>query len=180
MSDLDRLLQQVEELKRLAARPDDSWMDTMSHEELQALGKKVRKVADGLSGIQTQLAGSVGAGAGRSNPRGVAPPRSTPRPPAASGSLGSLLKRDSTTSRRPQQPPARAQPSARSKIPGHAPGGTPPMDLSTPRRRRVGGAAIPREAPPPAAPGQYRPNFPNQGARPGETPPPRGRNRPSA
>ena len=39
MSDLDRLLQQVEELKRLANRPDDSWMDNMSNEELRALGR---------------------------------------------------------------------------------------------------------------------------------------------
>jgi hypothetical protein len=85
MSDLDRLLQQVEELKKLATRPDDSWMDTMSTEELRALGKRVRKVADGLSGLQSQLQRQV-----PSNPmRPVISKRA-----ATSGSLGSMVKQD--------------------------------------------------------------------------------------
>jgi len=59
MSDLDRLLQQVEELKKLATQPDDSWMDNMSNEELPGAGPRVRKVADGLTGLQGQLQGKV-------------------------------------------------------------------------------------------------------------------------
>jgi hypothetical protein len=107
MSDLDRLLQQVEELKRLAKLPDDSWMDHMSNEELQALGKRVRKVADGLSGLQSQLQRQV-----PSNP--MKPVIS--RRAATSGSLGSMVKRD-------QQSPA----------PQQAAEGA---DLSNPMRRR--------------------------------------------
>src|ERR1700704_2084810 len=76
MSDLDRLLQQVEELKRLATQPDDSWMDNMSNEELRALGQRVRKVADGLSGLQGQLQRKT-----PSNPN-------TPPHPQAGGDVG--------------------------------------------------------------------------------------------
>src|SRR5256885_5627881 len=79
MSDLDRLLQQVEELKRLAMRPDDSWMDNMSNEELRALGQRVRKVADGLSGLQGQLQRKA-----PSNPmKPIIAKRSAPPPAAA-------------------------------------------------------------------------------------------------
>jgi hypothetical protein len=108
MSDLDRLLGQVEELKRLATRPDDTWMDSMSTEELRALGKRVRKVADGLSGLQSQLQRQV--------------PSSSPVRPAvsrrvgSSGSLGDMVRRD-------QAPPA----------PRREPEG---VDLSNPIRRR--------------------------------------------
>src|SRR3982074_2916271 len=84
MSDLDRLLQQVEELKKLATRPDDSWMDNMSNEELQALGRRVRKVADGLSGLQGQLQRKV-----PSNPMKPLIPRRA----GTSGSLGSTVRR---------------------------------------------------------------------------------------
>jgi len=107
MSDLDRLLQQVEELKKLANRPDDSWMDNMSNEELQALGKRVRKVADGLSGLQGQLQRKTpsnpmkpliprrGApqGAG-SKARGAPQGAGSNKRAGTSGSLGSIVKRD--------------------------------------------------------------------------------------
>ena len=108
MSDLDRLLKQVEELKKLATRPDDSWMDSMSTKELQALGKRVRKVADGLSGLQSQLQRQV--------------PSSSPMRPmvsrraASSGSLGDMVRRD------------QASPAAKL-----VPEGT---DMSNPMRRR--------------------------------------------
>jgi hypothetical protein len=107
VSDLDRLLLQVEELKKLATRPDDSWMDTMSTEELQALGKRVRKVADGLSGLQSQLQRQV-----PSNPMKPVVSRRA----ATSGSLGDMVKRD-------QASPA----------PKQVPEG---VDLSNPMRRR--------------------------------------------
>ncbi|HWD71693.1 MAG TPA: hypothetical protein VG779_04135 [Actinomycetota bacterium] len=107
MSDLDRLLQQVEELKRLASLPDDSWMDNMSNEELRALGKRVRKVADGLSGLQGQLQ--------RKTPSNPMKPLVSRRA-GTSGSLGSMVKRD-------QQSPA-PQPAAEG------------ADLSNPMRRR--------------------------------------------
>ena len=82
MSDLDRLLAQVEELKRLANRPDDSWMDNMSTEELFALSKRVRKVADGLSGLQARLQGSVPQNPMKPPLSGRAPSRPAPAPPA--------------------------------------------------------------------------------------------------
>jgi hypothetical protein len=94
MSDLDRLLQQVEELKKLATQPDDSWMDNMSNEELQALGKRVRKVADGLSGLQGQLQ--------RKTPTNPMKPL-IPRRAGTSGSLGSMVKRDQGSAAPPQQ-----------------------------------------------------------------------------
>ena len=84
MSDLDRLLQQVEELKRLARLPNDSWMDNMSNEELRALGKRVRKVADGLSGLQGQLQ--------RQTPSNPINPL-VARRAGTSGSLGTMVKR---------------------------------------------------------------------------------------
>src|ERR1700716_2319024 len=105
MSDLDRLLQQVEELKKLATRPDDSWMDNMSNEELQALGKRVRKVADGLSGLQGQLQ--------RKTPSNPMKPL-IPKRAGTSGSLGSLVKRDPAAAARravrPQQSDAAPAP----------------------------------------------------------------------
>lgn len=175
MSDLDRLLAQVEELKKLAARPDDSWMNSMSTEELQALGKRVRKVADGLSGLQTQLASGKGgpAPSGRS-------PNVAQR--SATGSLGDLVKRD-TGSKVPRpawSPPADKPSSAASPFPGL----TSNNDLSSPmNRRRVGGSPAPREAPPPSGPPSSLGNSlanPWQKPKPGErTPPPRGKNRPN-
>ncbi|MGH2719127.1 MAG: hypothetical protein ACRDJU_11160 [Actinomycetota bacterium] len=147
MSDLDRLLAQVEELKRLAQRPDDSWMNSMSSEELQALGKRVRKVADGLSGLQNQMI--------QKNRGASARPASAPRAPApvqrsSGGSLGNIVRRDS----------------------GGAPSGSGGggMDLSNPMGRgRVGGASIPSEAPPARRPGGPTPQAP----RPGAAPPPK-------
>ena len=118
MSDLDRLLQQVEELKKLANRPDDSWMDNMSNEELQALGKRVRKVADGLSGLQGQLQ--------RKTPSNPMKPL-IQRRAGTSGSLGSMVKRD-------QGSPAPAPQQANEGI-----------ALSNPMQRRR--HAPPREAP---------------------------------
>jgi hypothetical protein len=150
MSDLDRLLQQVEELKKLANRPDDSWMDNMSNEELQALGKRVRKVADGLSGLQGQLQRQV-----PSNPmKPLIPTRSAPqgagskRRAGTSGSLGSMVKRE-------QGSPAPAPQQANEGI-----------DLSNPMQRRR--HAPPREAP--SAPPRPQPPAPQRPA--GETPPP--------
>ncbi|MEA2589132.1 MAG: hypothetical protein QOH66_2059 [Actinomycetota bacterium] len=150
MSDLDRLLQQVEELKKLANRPDDSWMDNMSNEELQALGKRVRKVADGLSGLQGQLQRQV-----PSNPmKPLIPTRSAPqgagskRRAGTSGSLGSMVKRE-------QGSPAPAPQQANEGI-----------DLSNPMQRR-------RHAPPPEAPSAPpRPQPPAPQRPAGETPPP--------
>ncbi|MEA2533397.1 MAG: hypothetical protein QOJ93_1208 [Actinomycetota bacterium] len=149
MSDLDRLLQQVEELKKLANRPDDSWMDNMSNEELQALGKRVRKVADGLSGLQGQLQ--------RKTPSNPMKPL-IQRRAGTSGSLGSMVKRD-------QGSPAPAPQQANEGI-----------DLSNPMQRRrhapprEAPSAAPRpqppapqrpagETPPPGKHGGRRPNF---------------------
>jgi hypothetical protein len=149
MSDLDRLLQQVEELKKLANRPDDSWMDNMSNEELQALGKRVRKVADGLSGLQGQLQ--------RKTPSNPMKPL-IPKRAGTSGSLGSMVKRD-------QGSPAPAPQQANEGI-----------DLSNPMQRRrhapprEAPSAAPRpqppapqrpagETPPPGKHGGRRPNF---------------------
>ncbi len=168
MSDLDRLMAQVEELKRLAMRPDDSWMNSMSTEELQALGKRVRKVADGLSGLQNQMIQkNRGAIA-----RGSVPRAPSPVQRSGGGSLGNIVRRDSG---------------------GAAPSGGRGMDMSNPMgRRRVGGASTPSEAPParrpggPAAPGPGSAPAPNSGWKPpwqqntGDNPPGgRGRNRPS-
>jgi hypothetical protein len=111
VSDLDRLLQQVEELKKLATQPDESWMDNMSNEELQALGKRVRKVADGLSGLQGQLQ--------RKTPTNPMKPL-IPKRAGTSGSLGSIVRRD--------QGPAAAPPPVQHA--GEA------ADLSNPMRRR--------------------------------------------
>lgn len=171
MSDLDRLLAQVEELKRLAQRPDDSWMNAMSTDELQALGKRVRKVADGLTGLQQQM---IQKNRGASTPPGVRPPVSRAPSPvqrSASGSLGSIVRRDSS---------------------GPAAGGGG-MDLSNPMGRR-GGGSIPPEAPPARRPGGPASSAPSSGqssapkagwkppwAEPGNNPPDggRGRNRPT-
>jgi hypothetical protein len=150
MSDLDRLLQQVEELKKLANRPDDSWMENMSNEELQALGKRVRKVADGLSGLQGQLQRKT-----PSNPmKPLIPRRGAPQGAGSkgragtSGSLGSIVKRDQGS-----PPPAPQQ-------------ANEGIDLSNPMQRRR--HAPPREAPS-AAP---RPQPPAPQRPAGETPPP--------
>jgi len=149
MSDLDRLLQQVEELKKLAKLPDDSWMDNMSNEELQALGKRVRKVADGLSGLQGQLQ--------RKAPVNPMKPLILKRA-ATSGSLGSMVKRDQGS-----PPPAPQQTNEG-------------IDLSNPMQRRrhapprEAPSAAPRpkppapqrpagETPPPGKHGGRRPNF---------------------
>ena len=141
MSDLDRLLQQVEELKRLATRPDDSWMDALSNEELQALGKPVRKVADGLSGLQGKLNGPAPSGPRRQAP--AAPPR------AGTGSLGGLVKGKSRPGPGGSQwtPPGSARPAA-----GALPAKSSGMDLASPMRRRVGAAPSPPSEPPRAAP----------------------------
>src|ERR1051326_3717591 len=96
MSDLDRLLAQVEELKKLAQRPDDSWMNSMSNEELKSLGKRVRKVADGLSTMQTQLRSQV-ASASAHRPMPQRAPSPAPMPQrAGAGSLGSMVRRDTS------------------------------------------------------------------------------------
>lgn len=144
MSDLDRLLQQVEELKRLANLPDDSWMDNMSNEELQALGKRVRKVADGLSGLQGQLQRQIPANPVRPIPRGPQGAGLTPRV-ATAGSLGSIVRQDQGS---PAPQPAGA------------------ADLGNPMQRR-------RNAPPREAPsGAPRPQPPAPHRPAGETPPP--------
>jgi hypothetical protein len=184
VSDLDRLLAQVEELKKLALRPDDSWMNSMSTEELQSLGKRVRRVADGLSGLQGQLAGTARGGA-------KAAPRSVPRAPAprsAAGSLGSIVRKD--TGATPAWTPPGGHPQS-------SPAGT--MDLANPMGRgRVGGGARPPETPAAGRPAPSLPRTPGLPARapasppasgsgwtppwqqkkPGDTPP-RNRNRPS-
>ena len=157
MSDLDRLLQQVEELKRLALRPDDSWMDNMSNEELRALGKRVRKVADGLSGLQGQLQ--------RQTPSNPIKPLIAKRA-GTSGSLGSMVKRDqgSPAPARPA-PPAAPRP-YQNPFPGRqAPDAA---DLSNPMQRR-------RNAPPREAPSVPHPGTPPALRPAGETPPPKRR-----
>jgi hypothetical protein len=168
VSDLDRLLAQVEELKKLATRPDDSWMDSMSTEELQALGKRVRRVADGLSGLQSQLT------SGASRPGSPRPPQVAQR--SGAGPLGNLVKKDAGSTSRSQWSPPAAKPAAPSPFPGAA-----SNDLSNPMsRRRVGGAATPREAPPAPRGGVPPQRVPPWQKKPGgETPPPRGRNRPT-
>jgi len=160
MSDLDRLLQQVEELKRLAMRPDDSWMDNMSNEELRALGKRVRKVADGLSGLQGQLQ--------RQTPSNPMKPLISRRA-GTSGSLGSMVKRD-------QGSPAPQRAGATPPAPGGRPYQNPfpgrqapdAADLSNPMQRR-------RNAPPREAPSVPHPGIPPARRPAGETPPPKRR-----
>jgi hypothetical protein len=148
MSDLDRLLQQVEELKKLANRPDNSWMDNMSNEELQALGRRVRKVADGLSGLQGQLQRKV-----PSNPmKPIIAKRA-----GMGGSLGSMVQRD-------QGPPPPAQQAdegadlsnpmqrRRHAPPREAPSGPPRPQAPAPERQAG-------DTPPPGKHGGRRPNF---------------------
>src|SRR2546422_4845391 len=137
MSDLDRLLQQVEELKRLAKLPDDSWMDNMSNEELQALGKRVRKVADGLSGLQGQLQ--------RQTPSNPIKPMIARRA-GTSGSLGSMVKRDqgSPAPQRGAPPPAPAPKPYQNPFPARQ--ANDAADVSNPMHRRR--STPPREAPP--------------------------------
>jgi hypothetical protein len=134
MSDLDRLLQQVEELKKLATQPDDSWMDNMSNEELQALGRRVRKVADGLSGLQGQLQ--------RQAPTNPMKPL-IPKRAGTSGSLGSVVKRD-------QGSPAAPFPAQQ---------GSEGVDMSNPmqRRRQAPPREAPSGAPRPQPPARQRP-----------------------
>jgi hypothetical protein len=160
MSDLDRLLAQVEELKKLANRPDDGWMDHMSNEELAALGKRVRKVADGLSGLQSQLQ--------RQMPSNPMKPLITPRRAGTSGSLGSIVKRDqgspapSPSSIAP--PPSSAPRPYQNPFPGRQPDGG--ADLGNPMQRRRG--TPPREAPLEGPRAQH----PSRRPEPGEAPPP--------
>src|SRR6266542_3678941 len=121
-------MKQVEELKALATRQDDSWMDSMSTEELKSLSKRVRTVAEGLSGLQSRLQGSV---PGKPSPT-LIPNR------AAAGSLGSMVRKD-VGAPGPAAGPARgaspAGPPRPSPFPGFAGG-----DMSNPmQRRRVGG-----------------------------------------
>jgi len=160
MSDLDRLLQQVEELKRLARLPNDSWMDNMSNEELRALGKRVRKVADGLSGLQGQLQ--------RQTPSNPIKPLISRRAGTA-GSLGSMVRRDQG-SPGPQgsgaTPPAVGSRPYQNPFPGRqAPDA---VDLSNPMQRR-------RNAPPREAPSVPHPGTPLTRRPAGETPPPKRR-----
>ena len=167
MSDLDRLLQQVEALKKLAARPDDSWMDNMSNEELQALGRRVRKVADGLSGLQGQLLRKV-----PSNPMRPTVHKRT----GTAGSLGSMVKRDQGSPAAPipgPTPPQRASQPSRNLFPGAQAGEG--ADLGNPMQRR-------RNQPPREAPAIAPPPRPPASQQPGrETPPPtkRGGRRPN-
>ncbi|HEU5002162.1 MAG TPA: hypothetical protein VFW71_05210 [Actinomycetota bacterium] len=174
MSDMDRLLAQVEELKRLAARPDDSWMERMSTEELKALGKRVRKVADGLTGLQGQLA--------RNNPgaRPVSPSGPTAAQRGSAGSLGSMVRRDTATGAGTQWTPPAAQPTrpAVNPFPMAQTGG----DLANPGRRRVGGGGAPRESGPAAPAAPQQPNtgrFAPWQRPPADGDPPRTRRRPT-
>jgi hypothetical protein len=138
VSDLDRLLAQVEELKRLANRRDESWMNNMSNEELLALSQKVRRVADGLSGLQSRLQGSVPQnpmkplfrkqGASWSAPRPPAgSPRAPARPAAAPDPSNPMFRRQGPSWQPPGPPAARPPVSSQ-------PAGAP--DLSNPIRRR--------------------------------------------
>lgn len=135
MSDLDRLLAQVEELKKLAQRPDDAWMNSMSNEELRSLGKRVRKVADGLSVMQTQLRSQVATAQGHAAAsRQVAAPPPMPQR-AASGSLGNMVRKDTSATT-----PAPAGPSSEPSKQGYNPFrehmASKGMDLSNPLARR--------------------------------------------
>src|SRR6266568_5103918 len=129
MSDLDRLMAQVEELKKLATRPDDSWMQSMSTEELQSLGRRVRRVADGLSGLQSQIRRSAPGAASAPMP----PPM--PRRTASSGSLGSMVRSDtSSRAAAPSPPPSEtAKPSYNPFREAMASKG---LDMSNPLQRR--------------------------------------------
>jgi len=157
MSDLDRLLQQVEELKKLATQPDDSWMDNMSNEELQALGRRVRKVADGLTGLQGQLQGKV-----PTNPMKPLIPKRA----GTSGSLGSMVRRDQGSPARPPGGPVAAAPPQPSRSPFPAQQANEGVDLSNPmqRRRHAPPRETPSAAPRPQPPAPQRPA--------GEVPPP--------
>src|SRR6266567_7222052 len=133
MSDLDRLLAQVEELKKLANRPDDSWMTSMSTEELNSLGKRVRKVADGLTGLQGQLQRQL------PNVRAPAP---MPQRAASAGSLGNMVRRDtSATAPSPAAPPGE-QP-RQGYNPLREAMESRGLDMSNPMQRRRG--AVPNE-----------------------------------
>ena len=161
MSDLDRLLAQVEELKKLATRPDDSWMTSMSTEELKALGKRVRKVADGLTGLQSQLQ--------RQAPNVAAPAPMPPRA-ASAGSLGSMVRRDTSATTPPPAAPSGEQP-RQGYNPLREAMESRGLDMSNPMQRRRGavphegatgaGRPVPRREEPPSGPrhGSHRPNF---------------------
>lgn len=167
---MDRLLAQVEELKRLAARPDDSWMERMSTEELQALGRRVRKVADGLTGLQGQLAkNNPGA-----RPVASSAPRAAQR--GSAGSLGNMVKRDTGGSGgNAWTPPAQPSRPAVNPFPMAPSGG----DLANPGRRRVGGGGAPREAGPAAPPQPNAARFAPWQKPPADEGPPRSRRRPT-
>ena len=173
MSDLDRLLAQVEELKKLAQRPDDSWMDNMSTDELLALGKRVRKVADGLSGLQNQMARDVSKARGGAAPQGRPPAAQAQRFTSGSGSLGNMVRRDAGSASGQWTPPA-DKPAVTNPFPTNAAAN----DLANPmgRRRVGGGSPVPREAPSvPPAPSSAM--APWQKPKPTDQPPARGRNR---
>lgn len=172
MSDMDRLLAQVEELKRLAARPDDSWMERMSTDELKALGKRVRKVADGLTGLQGQLA--------KNNPgaRPVSPSAPAAAQRGSVGSLGSMVRRDTGgTGGNQWAPPPKPEKPAYNPFPNAQTGG----DLANPGRRRVGGGGASRESSPaaPPQPNVNNPYAPWAKQKPEPQDPPHNRRRPT-
>jgi hypothetical protein len=55
MDDVQKMLEELETIRRVVEGPDDSWMDALSEEELRQLRERALLLADNLSRIQDQL-----------------------------------------------------------------------------------------------------------------------------
>ncbi|HEY8200832.1 MAG TPA: hypothetical protein VII47_05730 [Actinomycetota bacterium] len=52
---VQKMLEELEALRRVVESPDDSWMDALSQEELVQLRQRALLLADSLSKIRDQL-----------------------------------------------------------------------------------------------------------------------------
>ena len=55
MDDVEKMLDELAAIRRVVESPDDSWMDSLSEEELRQLRERALGLASNLSKIQDQL-----------------------------------------------------------------------------------------------------------------------------
>jgi hypothetical protein len=55
MDNVQKMLDELQGIRNLVESPDDSWMDTMSEEELKQLRERALLLAENLSKIQDEL-----------------------------------------------------------------------------------------------------------------------------
>jgi hypothetical protein len=55
MTDVQKMLDELERIRNLVESPDDSWMDDLSREELVQLKERALHLAENLSKLREQL-----------------------------------------------------------------------------------------------------------------------------